>query len=364
MHLALAPRRRLQASYGPAAPELLAALAMALAAREAAGVATLAYDPEEGLADLGVPPAPLEPAALGAQIGAAQEALLRRGAIIESLWIVGGPGAVPFASLPNPMPDHDGPLLTDAPYALASLAEPLGRWPVGRTPDADPPAQGLLPALLRQVAAAHSAGPRATGATLALSAARWAAVTAQVIADIPEAVLRLAPPHLASSKEARSLEAARLIYGNLHGVHSGDAWYGQPPADTELVPALRPAHLAGLRLDGAVVISQACFGARLAPVGETPSLAPALLATGVSGLVGSLGLTYGAPDPPPGESDLLAQALLKALQAPGTRLGDALLSAQAATLRDVLRRRGAPDGDDLKTLLGFVLYGDPALLVT
>lgn len=364
MHLALAPRRRLQAHYGPAAPELLEALDLAIAAREAAGVTTRVYDPEEGLADLGIPPAPIDPAALSARLGALQEELLRRGAIIESLWIVGGPGVVPFASLPNPMPDRDGPLLTDAPYGLATLAEPLARWPVGRTPDADPPAPGLLPALLRQVAAAHGAGPRATGATVALSAARWAAVTAQVIAGIPEAVLRLAPPLRASSKEARSLEDARLIYGNLHGVHGGDAWYGQPAADTELVPALRPAHLAGLRLDRAVVISQACFGARLTPSGETPSLALALLAAGASGLVGSLGLTYGAPDPPPGESDLLAQAFLSTLQAPGARLGEALLDAQASMLRDVLLRRGAPDGNDLKTLLGFVLYGDPALLVT
>ena len=137
MHLALAPRRRLSASYGAAAPEILAALDGAIAAREAAGAPTRAYDPEEGLPDLGVAPAPLEPAALIAQIGAAHEALLRRGAIIESLWIVGGPDLAPFAQLPNPMPDSDGPLLTDAPYALASLAEPMGRWPVGRTPDAD-----------------------------------------------------------------------------------------------------------------------------------------------------------------------------------------------------------------------------------
>jgi hypothetical protein len=364
MHLALAPRRRLQASYGAAAPGLLAAIELAVAAREAAGIATRAYDPEDGLADLGIAPAPLEPTALSAQLGAISEALLLRGAIIESLWIVGGPGAVPFATLPNPMPDRDGPLLTDAPYALAGLAEPMARWPVGRTPDADPPQPGLLPALLRQTAAAHAAGPRAEGATLALSAARWAAVTAQVIADIPQVALSQTPPLRASGTEARSLEDARLIYCNLHGIRGGDAWYGQAPDDSELVPAVRPADVAGLRLDRALVITQACFGARLAPVGEQPSLAPTLLAAGASGVIGALGLTYGAPDPPPGESDLLAQALLRALQPAGVRLGEALMAAQASTLRTVLRQRGGPDADDLKTLLGFVLYGDPALLVT
>jgi hypothetical protein len=364
MHLVLAPRRRLSASYGASAPPLLAALDEAIAAREAAGIATRAYDPEDGLADLGVRPVALEPEPLCAQLGAIEAALLLRGVIIESLWIIGGPGLVPFATLPNPMPDRDGPLLTDAPYGFASSAEPMARWPVGRTPDADPPELDLLARLLRQVAAAHSAGPRTPGPTIAICAARWQAVTAQVIGGIPDARLFLAPPLRASRTEAQALEGAHLVYCNLHGRRARDGWYGQAPGDTELVPAIRPADLAGVRLDRAVVISQACFGARLAPVDDSPALAIALLTAGASGLLGALGLTYGAPDPPAGESDLLAQAMLTALQPAGARLGGAFLDAQAATLRAVLQQRGAPDGDDLKTLLGFVLYGDPALLVT
>jgi hypothetical protein len=42
-------------------------------------------------------------------------------------------------------------------------------------------------------------------------------------------------------------------------------------------------------------------------------------------------------------------------------MGEALVVAQADLLRARLRERGQPDADDLKTLLGFVLYGDPAL---
>lgn len=361
MHLALAPRRRLAALYGAAAPELLAALDAALAARAAAGLPTRAYDPEDGLPELGVAPAPLEPQALVAQIRAAADALAARGDIIGSLWIVGGPGAVPFASLANPMRDRDGPLRGDGPYALISADEPLARWPVGRTPDAEPEAPGLLAAQLRRIAAAHAAGPRVPGPLIAIGAARWAAVTAQVLADREGATLHLAPPLAPGAAQIRSLEGARLIYCNLHGVRSGDAWYGQAAGDTELLPALRPADVAGLRLDGPAVVTQACFGARLAPAGEGLALAPALLASGARAVYGALGLTYGAPDPPPGESDLLAGALLTALGAPGARLGPALLAAQAATLRETLRRQGAPDADDLKTLLGFMLYGDPLL---
>ncbi|HMQ35123.1 MAG TPA: hypothetical protein PKD53_30675, partial [Chloroflexaceae bacterium] len=81
-------------------------------------------------------------------------------------------------------------------------------------------------------------------------------------------------------------------------------------------------------------------------------------------VVAAQGLTYGAPDPPPADSDLLAQGLIAALRRPGVLAGAALLAAQGALLRDRLVQRGQLDPDDLKTLLGFGLYGDPALRLT
>jgi hypothetical protein len=364
MHLVLAARRRLAASYGAGYQAVAAGLSAALAARAAAGVASLSYDPEEGLPAFAVAPAPLEPAALAAQLaGIARAAGLRNG-IIESLWIIGGPDVVPFGSLPNPMRDRDGPLLSDAPYGLAGPDNPLARWPVGRTPDAAPPEPGLLAALLDRVAAAHRAGPQPPGPLLALSAARWAGVTAAVLAAASPAAPPplLAPPLLAGALPAGLLEGKRLIYCNLHGVLGSAAWYGQPSGDSERPPALRPADLEGRRLAGAAVVSQACFAARLSPAGDGRALAVALLAAGADALVGALGLTYGAPDLPPGESDLLARWLLATLTQPGLRLGAAFLQAQAALIRELLLRQGQLEADDLKTLLGFLLYGDPALL--
>lgn len=363
MHLVLAARGRLRRSYGPAYPQIAAALDAAISARSAAGLKSLAYDPEEGLPEFAVPPSPLRPDALAGQLAAIEGALAVRSGIIESLWIIGGPDIVPFGSLPNPMRDPDGSLLSDCVYGLADAREILARWPVGRTPDAEPPAPGLLAALLDQVAAAHRAAPRPPGPALGISSARWAAVSAEVFAAAGESQesLLLAPPARAASLRDR-LATARRIYCNLHGVRGGPAWYGQSPADSELLPVLRPADIAGLRLDGAVVISQACFGARLGPAGGEPSLGPAILSAGAA-LLAAVGLSYGAPDPPPGESDLLAQELLVALKTPGRRLGEAVLAAHAAMLRDLLRRYGGLDADDVKTLLEFVLYGDPALPV-
>lgn len=358
MHLALAPRQRLAAHYGAAAPAVLAALDEALAARAAAGLQTLAFDPEAGAPDLAVPPASLTPEGTVAQLRAVAAALATRGETVESLWIVGGPSILPFGALPNPVPDSDGDLLTDQIYGLADAATPLPTWPVGRTPDGDPP--GLLPDLLRHVAAAHRSGPRAPGPVRALSAARWAAVTHLVLADAgaADAVHLLVPP---ARPGPTDLQGARLLVCNLHGVRGSDAWYGQGAGAADLVPALRPAELAGTDLRGTAVFSQACYGARLSAVGGEQTLALALLAAGASAVVAGHGLTYGAPAPPPSESDLLAHGLVAALGRPGARMGEALVAAQAAMLRARLLERGQPDVDDLKTLLGFVLYGDPAL---
>lgn len=357
MHLVLVAQERITASYGPAAPAVFAALDAALAARAAAGFPTRSFDPMLGLPDLGIAAASLSPVALVAQLRAIAEALAERRAIIESLWIIGGPQIVPFGSTPNPMRDRDGPIRSDVLYALASTAEPLARWPVGRTPDSSPVRPGFLVAQLQQIASYHSARPRTIGTVAAITAARWEAVTTRVLAGLP-AILAVAPPR-ADTALSVIAQTAELIYCNLHGVRGGDAWYGQAPDDTELVPSLRPDDLAGLRLDGAVVVSQACFGARLAPANAGPTMAIALLAAGARGLFAAHGLTYGAPDPPPGESDLLARALLVALATPAARLGTALVAAQAATLREILRDHGTLASDDVKTLLGFMLYGDP-----
>lgn len=360
MHLALAPRRRLAALYGAAAPAVLAALAAALAARAAAGLISRAYDPEAGLPDLGVAPAPLEPAALVAQLRAIDVALAARGAHIASLWIVGGPGAVPPGELPNPVPDRDGPIRTDLVYGLADPAALLARWPVGRTPDADPPEPALLAALLRHVAAAHGALPERATPVVALSAARWAEVSRLVLAGagIAGAAHYRSPPERAGGL---ALAGARVVYCNLHGVRHADAWFGQAAGDPALVPALDPDDLAGVDLAGAAVLSQACYGARLASPSGGRALALALLAAGASAVVAAHGLTYGSPDPPPSESDLLAQGLIVALLRPGAHAGAALLEAQTALLRARALEQGQPDADDVKTLLGFGLYGDPAL---
>ncbi|NNJ08798.1 hypothetical protein EKD04_000475 [Chloroflexales bacterium ZM16-3] len=365
MHLALTPRRRLRQHYSQTYDTLSSALDDALAARADAGVATLAYDPEDGMPELGVAPSPLTPAALTTQLATIERALREHnGIMIDSLWVIGGPETVPFGVMPNPMRDRDGPILSDSAYGMANAQDLLTHWPVGRTPDSGADNHPSLTHLLSLTAKAHRAGPQPQGLALGISTARWAAVSTEVFAAAGEPAenVLLAPPLRAGMIDRQRLAEARRIYCNLHGVTGSAAWYGQSPDDSELIPALRPADLAGLQLDRTVVITQACFGARLSTTNGEQSMAMALLNAGAT-LIGTVGISYGAPDPPASESDLLALQLLIALRQPGQRLGVAVREAHAAVLRDLLRRQGRLDNDDTKTLLEFVLYGDPALPV-
>jgi hypothetical protein len=363
MHLIIAPYQQLKQIYGREYPAVRDALAAVVAARRAVGIESYVYDPVTGAPDLAVAPVPLQATALQQQLNRINAALQKQDGIIESVWIIGGDQSVPFGSLANPMPDRDGPIPTDWIYGMLDLENPLARWPVGRTPDSDPIEPGLLAGLLGRVAAAHHGASLTTLPLLAVSAARWNDVSRVIAADWlgPQDLLQ-APPLTIGDIDQASLARARASYWNVHGLWRSPLWYGQTADGSELTPVLHPAELQGAALAGSVVVTQACFGARLQPRTARRSMAIAFLAAGVDGFIGTHALAYGALDPPPGESDILAGALLRALDTPEIRLGDAVLKAHAATLREMLDRSNGLDRADLKTLISFVLYGDPALV--
>jgi hypothetical protein len=377
MHLLMTSRERLQRRYSENGLQAIErALDDLLAARAANGLASLRYDVEAGLPDWGVVAAPLTWQALVAQLGVLEAALRARGERVESLLIIGGPGIVPFGVLPNPMFDSDPSLLADCVYGTDAGVWPLEggadthgygtSWPVGRLPDADAPSPELLLALIAAAAAQHRRGPLAATPCLGLSSAAWQAASEAVLAaalPAPPLALLSSPPLTAESLDRELLVQARLIYVNLHGVADAPNWYGQSTDSPALIVALRPADLAGLQLDGAVVVSEACYGARLGAQSSDTSLALALLEHGAVAFVGATGITYGPLQPPNSQADLLALHVMRQLRRPGASVGQSLVAARLATLRETVLAQGTLDEDDEKTLLEFVLYGDPTLQV-
>jgi hypothetical protein len=364
LNLIITASAQLRAAYGrDGERRVLAAIAHLGAARAARGVATRLILIEEGIADLGVGGAAHAPAAIAAQVAQAAQALERAGDRLESLLIIGGPEIVPFNMVANPtFYDGDEAVPSDCLYAASNPLALVPQWAVGRIPGAAGDDPALLLRLLEYAAAARPADQ--LRGSFGYCTAAWRRSSAQVYAeiDVPERLL-ISPPTVAATLDRARLDGVRLLYCNLHGVIDGAPWYGQRQDESPLLLALRPSDLFGLDLRGAVMISEACYGAVIAGRDADTSLALAFLACGAAGFVGATAISYGPPTPPAGEADLIALHFLRALRRPGTTLGAAFMTARLGMLRDTLALQSTLDEDDQKTLLEFVLYGDPTLAV-
>jgi hypothetical protein len=374
VNLIITSASRLREVYGAYdARRILGAIGRLVEAHAARDVQSRVLLIEEGDAELGVAGAQLEPEAIARQIWSLALALGsasgRDHARLSSVLVVGGPDIVPFYEAPNPA-THDGDETVAGDW-IYGARDPFGpmSWPVGRLPGA---AGGDPDLLLRLLEFAASARPIRTAQrkTFGYCTAVWRHAAEQVYATIasPERLL-VSPPLLATTLDRRLLDGAGLVYCNLHGVRDGPPWYGQSEEHPALVAALRPADLAGLDLRGALVVSEACYGASIAGRDEGTSLALAFLARGAAGFVGATAVSYGPPEPPPGEADLIALHFLQAVVGSGgagsapITLGDAFAAARAGMLRDTLAGQRMLDEDDQKTLLEFVLYGDPTIVI-
>jgi hypothetical protein len=148
----------------------------------------------------------------------------------------------------------------------------------------------------------------------------------------------------------------------------GADWYGQRPAgDGEGVQfpvALRPQDVTAAPGAPApeVIFSEACFGAHLSGRRADESIALRFLAAGVGALVGSTCTAYGAigggADGKLLAADLLAYTFWQKARE-GWPVGEALRHAKMELARQMHKRQGYLDGEDQKTLLSFILLGDP-----
>lgn len=283
--------------------------------------------------------------------------------------LVGGLATLPFFEVPfSPRVDADRFVATDNPYGVpgtsTSLVDvALPSRAVGRIPDHPGDTAESFAARVGRLCA----GPAGdgTGGWYVLSAKVWQGTTTAMAAglgvDVP---IDLAPPRAPADFADPSFvgASARRHLFNLHGSDRDARWFGEEAK--KFPPALDPAAVAwlaaGNRLAGALVFSQACYGAFLLMPGGLRSARDAcclqFLEQGAAGFVGSTTIAYGGTTGGMVCSDVLAVEFLTAASR-GAPLGAALLAARATLAASV---RSPPAGAELKTLLQFVLYGDPA----
>ncbi len=319
---------------------------------------------------------PTDPWAIKVLIDEIDERLQAEGKEAKFLLLVGGDDIIPFCRLPNPADDGELEVWTDNPYASRDENFLLPQRAVGRIPDGKK--GDILPSLLEVALEGHreASKGRLTGmvaglmrglrrgpSSLGLSAEIWQEASQAVFEAIGNSKgLEISPPFTDQEFLERHTQVPPLAYFNLHGVKEAAYWYGHSSSGQELnFPiALTPLNLAWAEVSGAVVYSEACYGAHLREGGTDSSIPLAFLAQGAKAVIGSTGMAYGALTPPLSGADLLGRNLWLGLRR-GFTIGEALLRAKLGLVEEMAERQGFLDGEDQKTILSFVLYGDPSL---
>ena len=369
--------------------EAMQALTLRLRQRNGWGALLVYPDDPAGMAGLGLKPAaPDDPWALKLALHDIDTALRAKGTMIGALLIVGGPEIVPFHHLPNPTDDADADVPSDNPYATRDENYFIPEWPIGRLPGGAGRDPALLLSAMRGIAAQHkpkrkkSDGPlrwmieflrrvlpqRAHTQSFGYSAEIWQKAAASVFTVIGEPRQMLTSPPVGSENKIPA-PTAQLGYFNLHGLEDAAEWYGQraPNSNGDGSPtnlefdfpvALRPRDVVNGGRAPQVIFSEACYGAHLFNRGVEESLALKFLNAGARAVVGSTAVAYGSVTTPLNAADLLGKAFWEALQS-GYPAGEALRRAKIHLASEMHNRQGYLDGEDQKTLISFVLYGDP-----
>ena len=328
--------------------------------------------------------------------------LEKRGERIGALLIVGGPEIVPFHNLPNPVEDADVDVPSDNPYAAKDNNYFISDWPVGRVSGGTGTDSSQLLSMLKEITNRYDQNAKKsswyqrliqfiheffkTGLSKKLSsfgytAAVWRRASLSVFRSIgnPGDLLISPPIHACDSIDFAYAENAtqsnhgkascllmpetRLAYFNLHGVPDASEWYGQcDPTQPELGPefpvAMRPQDIRNSGSAPRLVFTEACYGANIAGKMVDEAISLKFLASGTHALVGSTCISYGSLSTPLSSADLLGRVFWNLLQE-GFTAGESLRRAKIHLTREMHRRQGFIDAEDQKTLISFVLFGDP-----
>ena len=394
----------LEAKYGSAGAshihQALTELAEAMSDSGSAGrrrmqALVLYLDDQQALQPYGLAPAdPKDPQELKLILNRLEERLAdERGGgeqAVTYLLLIGGDDIVPFYPLPDPNKDEDEFVLSDHPYAC--LGDNYLSFPstservVGRLPDGASGDIGFLLKLITSATEAHRSLHRRSSfwqalggwlgqargdgrvTSLGYTASIWRRAAREVFSSIGQKnLLRTSPPLTCEGMPSLGPIAPRFSYFNLHGLRDSAYWYGQRDptyaAGYPLFPvAIKPDNIPVVPHPETIVFSEACYGAHILNKHQMSSLALRFLATQALGVVGSTAIAYGAIDPPLMGADLLAKAFWERVKA-GYPLGEALRQAKQALAQEMLARQGYLDPEDQKTILSFVLYGDPTLVM-
>jgi hypothetical protein len=395
VYVVLTTRSGLVQKYGQQAFEALDAVMekLVLTVRERPGWGSLLMyaDNATSMAGLDLKPCRYDDAwGLKLALVDLDKALHKKGAMIGAVLIVGGPKVVPYHHLPNPTDDSDTDVPSDNPYATSDENYFIPEWALGRLPGDASQDERLLLNGLRDITRQHLAAIRrgsgwldwlldffkrllrrsSAASSIGYTAEVWQRAALSVFRTIGEPKEMITSPPVGSHNEIPE-PVAQLGYFNLHGLVDAPDWYGHRDPTNYPKPglshleegpdypiALRPADIVNGGRAPQVVFSEACYGTHIFGRKVEDSMALKFLSSGSQAVVGSTVTAYGSVKTPLIAADLLGKAFWQYL-ADGYPTGEALRRAKIHLAKEMHKRQGYLDGEDQKTLISFVLYGDP-----
>jgi tetratricopeptide (TPR) repeat protein len=390
---------RLSKKYGSNSAKVLAAqmqrICDTVAQQHNIGALLFMPDDANSMNDLGMDTLKrLDPWSLKLALHDLDENLAQKGGMIGWLLIVGGDDIIPFHMLPNPTDDVDENILSDNPYGSSNANYFVPEWPVGRLPGEKGNDCGLLLAQLRRIIKDHQEAQKkeklaskaftapftmlmdffrlifrtdryqTKEVSVGYTAAIWRRASMAVYRPIGAAnMMAVSPPLSVSSVDMTALMGAKLAYYNLHGLVDSGEWFGQKDYITsdngsDFPVALTPSTFSMAPQFQQFIFSEACYGAYTIDKTSEDALSLKFMSFDAKAFVGSTGIAYGSIQPPLIGADLLAKNYWDNLVA-GMTTGECLLRAKKQLAVEMQNRQNYLDGEDQKTLLTFVLFGDP-----
>ena len=288
------------------------------------------------------------------------------GAIIDYFVIIGGDDIIPFYRIPNPIYDPDGDydevVYSDSPYASTDEEYLVPERALGRIPDGNTNNPMFLLNCLESIINCHNKKHNSSG-DFGYSAEVWKKASQDVYQAMGDETSRLnySPPNVTHTLRKGLLNKKKLLYFNLHGSDETVSWYGQPTGQNYLIEAFNANYLNDIDVEQAIVFCEACYGAHIFGKDPNTSLPLKFLEKKVDCFVGSTMIAFGSLVPPISAADVLAKYFFQYVK-DGLPYGIAFLNAKQDYAKKMIRLGlFHVDEVDAKTLLEFVLYGDPSL---
>jgi hypothetical protein len=287
----------------------------------------------------------------------------------DYIMLLGATDIIPHCRFRIPIPDDDDTYIpSDVPYACeAPFSRNAGDFiapgrVLGRLPDitgANDPA--YIIALIENSIKWNSLKSSAYKNYFSLSVKWWQKSTQISLNNIFQNnnKLELAPPNEGPYTKADL--SPMIHFFNCHGGLRTSEFYGQPSANSNSFPVCLESNMLDKKISyGTVAAAECCYGGLLYNPNRPDKIhipiANTYLQNNAIAFVGSTTAAYGPADSQ-GGADYITQYFLIALQK-GASTGRAFLEAQQ---RFVEKGDVKMDPTDLKTIIQFLLLGDPSI---